>query len=234
MTHRVSDRPNAVQSRREVINHAKALVYFIDRVLLASASRPWTEELILQAHRILHDSIDEDIDPGKHREHEVAVSYSKPGQKRQRSICIRAQAVPRYMKEMVKHLSADIAAAEASGTIDPYTLASRYHHQFVMTHPFGDGNGRMSRLLLNVLLLKYAGHVTPFGAGDDKEEYLDIVRREQKVFSQEDMEVGFDERTSHLEFSGFVLRKSRQSLENMWARRPGAMPADRLETDHPK
>ena len=73
----------------------------------------------------------------------------------------------------------------------------------------------MSRLLLNVLLLKYAGHVAPLGAGDDKEEYLNIDRRAQKTFSEEDMEVDFGEQTSHLEFARFMLRKSRVGLENM-------------------
>lgn len=215
-THRKGNTPNVIRSRREVINHAKALNFLVDRVVLDDL--PLSEDLILRAHRILQDNIDDgDVLPGQYRDHEVAVSYTKPGQKRQHSMCIRAKAVPHYMREMVKHLHNDIKTAEATEDLDPYTLAARYHHQFVMIHPFGDGNGRMSRMILNVLLLKYAGHLSIIGNDGDKDEYLEIVRRGHKVFSQEDMEVDYDQQTSHLEFARHVVRKSKAGLEDMWS-----------------
>jgi fido (protein-threonine AMPylation protein) len=214
-TQREGDMANIIRSRREVINHAKALYFLIDRVVLEDMAL--SEALILQTHRILYENIDEEVEVGKYRDYEVAVSYSKPGQRKKSSICIRAKAVPCYMKEMVEHLNQDITKAETSGDLDPYTLAARYHHQFVMIHPFGDGNGRMSRIILNVLLLKYAGHLSVFGSeGDDKDDYLGIVHRGQKIFSEEDMEVDFDKQSSHLEFARFVVAKSKTSLEQMW------------------
>jgi Fic family protein len=219
-THRIANKLGIIRSRKEVINHAKALNFLVDRIVLDGM--PWSEELILQTHKVLYEGTGEDgVEPGKYRNHEVAVAYSKPGEKKKTSICLRASEVPRYMKDMIAHLNSDIAKAEAQGKIDPYTLAARYHHQFVMIHPFGDGNGRTSRILLNVLLLKYAGHVTAFGSeGDDKEDYLGIVRRAHKTFSQEDMEVEFEEQTSHIEFARYVLRKSKTYLEQMraWTR----------------
>ncbi|KID96686.1 Filamentation induced by cAMP/death on curing-related protein, partial [Metarhizium majus ARSEF 297] len=84
--------------------------------------------------------------------------------------------------------------AEVSEQGDPYTLAARYHHQFVMIHSFADGNGRMSRIILNALLLK---------AG--------------VVFHREDMEVDFGQQTCQFEFAKFVLVKSKPGLEQMWA-----------------
>ena len=123
-TGQVADRANVIQARREVISHAKALASIIDHVIVKD--KPVSEGLIHGIHRILHDGLDEDVTPGKYRDHEAAVSYGKVGGKRQRSICIRASAVPWYMKEMVEHLNRDIAEAEASGSLDPYTLAARY------------------------------------------------------------------------------------------------------------
>lgn len=35
---------------------------------------------------------------------------------------------------------------EAKGTVNPLILSSAFHYEFVLIHPFGDGNGRMARL----------------------------------------------------------------------------------------
>lgn len=228
--HGKSDIGGVIRSRREIINHAKALNYLIEQIV--HESEPWTEELILKTHQILYDAVDENIEAGKYRDYEVGVVYNKPGEKKKRSECIRAQAVPGYMKSMVEHLNSDIEKAEKSGILDPYTMAARFHHQFVMIHPFGDGNGRMSRIIFNTLLLKYAGHLSTFGDhGSEKEEYLAIVQRADKTFYREDMEVDFDAMTMHFEFSKFVVRKSKGSLEKMWtwvtARGKGKFKADK-------
>lgn len=202
------------KSRREVINHAKAFQYLIARVVFRN--QPLTERLILKTHAILHAGLDDDVLAGEYRDHEVAVLYGKPNEKNKRSICMRARAVSRYMTEMVLNLQEETFAAESNGEIDPYTLAAHYHHQFVMIHPFGDGNGRMSRIIMNTLLLKYAGHVVPFGSGMEKSQYLHIVTRGQRIFNQEDMEVDFHWQTCHLEFAKFLLIKSENSLPDMW------------------
>lgn len=43
---------------------------------------------------------------------------------------------------------------EEDGKIHPVTLAAMLHYKFVCIHPFDDGNGRISRLLMNYVLLK--------------------------------------------------------------------------------
>lgn len=40
------------------------------------------------------------------------------------------------------------------GELHPVALAAAMHHKFVLIHPFDDGNGRISRLLMNYILLK--------------------------------------------------------------------------------
>ena len=37
----------------------------------------------------------------------------------------------------------------------PLLIAAMFHYNFVRIHPFDDGNGRMSRLLMNFILMKF-------------------------------------------------------------------------------
>jgi Fic family protein len=218
-TNRPADHQNVVASRREIVQHAQALAHMINHIVLAK--KPWSEQLILDTHRILHAGLDDDVEAGKYRPYEVAVKYEKPGQKHKQkpSLCMRARAVPGYMREMVSHLNHDVGEGGSSVAtpIDPYTLAARYHHQFVNIHPFGDGNGRMSRIILNSLLLRYAGHISEIGLDvEEREEYIGIATRASRVFHSEDMEVDFEEHTGHRELATFILAKSKRSLERMW------------------
>jgi hypothetical protein len=108
------------QARKEIVGHAKALLFMIGRVVIEN--EPWSEELILECHRILYTGLDDHVVAGQYRDHELAVAYGEPGKKQKRSICMRAGAVSGYMKEMVMHLNDDVKWYENAGHIDPYTL----------------------------------------------------------------------------------------------------------------
>lgn len=61
-------------------------------------------------------------------------------------------------------------------------LAAKYCDRFVNIHPFKDANGRMCRLILNEILIKYAGIVVPLGEkNEDRAEYLQIAQESSKV-----------------------------------------------------
>ncbi|KAI2785494.1 fido domain-containing protein [Daldinia loculata] len=203
-----------VRSRQEVINHAKALNYAIDHVILKS--EPITQDFLREVHGILCAGkvLGEDAGrPGEYRNWEIAARHGQD--MRKKSIFIRSSAVPRYMEELVDELSKDMIAAEDSKVVDPFDMANRYCHRLVCIHPFGDGNGRMCRILLNILLLKYAGHVSTFGSTEpEREEYLDLARRANKKFHEEDMEVPEEDKKGHRELAKFTLRKSKRALEN--------------------
>ncbi|KAG7284508.1 hypothetical protein NEMBOFW57_010883 [Staphylotrichum longicolle] len=203
-SNRPSGHSDVVQSRREIIQNAGALLYAIPQVV--KCSRPWSEDLILNTHRMLHAGLDDQVEPGVCRTHEVAVKYEKPGQNRKKAhLCMRASAVLEYMKDMVEHLDQD--TADTDDIRDPYALAARYHHQFVNIHPFGDGNGRISQIILNALPLKHASPpcVSVFDlTEEDRDTYSAIATRPSQVFYAEDTEVLFDEHTGHLELTEFI------------------------------
>lgn len=205
---RNSDKGAVIQSRKDVINHAKAMNYMVEHVILNNEDM--SEDIIREAHRILSAGFDhEEVVPGEYRTHEVRVRYGDG----KSAACMRAQAVPERMAQMIADLANDIAAANKSGELDPYTLVARYHQIFVYIHPFGDGNGRVSRLILNVLLLKYAGHICSIGMTDiEREEYLAVVSKGCKDFHNEDGDIAHAAQKSHFGLSKHVLDKSAQSL----------------------
>jgi Fic family protein len=44
--------------------------------------------------------------------------------------------------------------ARKNPTIHPSVLAAFFHHRFVAIHPFDDGNGRVARILMNLILMQ--------------------------------------------------------------------------------
>ncbi len=44
--------------------------------------------------------------------------------------------------------------AKDNSAVHPLVLAAVFHHEFVAIHPFDDGNGRMARILMNLILLQ--------------------------------------------------------------------------------
>ena len=74
---------------------------------------------------------------------------------------------PAQMRDLVDWYRAE----EAAPTMHPVALAAEFHYRFVRIHPFDDGNGRMSRLLMNLILLRHGYPMTVIKA-TDRNPYL--------------------------------------------------------------
>jgi Fic family protein len=60
--------------------------------------------------------------------------------------------------------------------LHPVQLAAEFHYKFVWIHPFDDGNGRVSRLLMNYILLKNNFPIVIIKS-EDKENYLTALQK---------------------------------------------------------
>ena len=59
--------------------------------------------------------------------------------------------------------------------LHPVIIAAIFHHRFTDIHPFDDGNGRMSRLLMNLILMQ-RGYPPAVLQTQNRNEYLFALR----------------------------------------------------------
>jgi Fic family protein len=79
---------------------------------------------------------------------------------------------PILMTELIEWFRVE----EEKKELHPAVLASMLHYKFVRIHPFDDGNGRVSRLLMNYVLFK--NDLPPIIIKtDDKRNYLSALNR---------------------------------------------------------
>ncbi|MFK7834258.1 MAG: Fic family protein [Winogradskyella sp.] len=155
----------------EVINHTHAIDFIKD---LAQSKNTISERDILQIHSLILQGIDKP-NAGVYRKVPVIISGAKhkPPQ---------PFLVPKQMEDLILWYN------ENKEVLHPVELSAQMHERLVTIHPFIDGNGRASRLLMNLILLQN-GYPIAILKGDDKSrlEYynaLELAQTEdnKKVF----------------------------------------------------
>jgi Fic family protein len=177
-----SDYKAVVRSRKEIIQHTQALKYIVTQLVIFN--NPLTEDIIEKTHHILCNGIT--LDDGQD-EIEYAGLYRTVNVVAGLHGFMPPAQVPMAMRMMVREFNNDITKAENDGVIDPFSLAAKYCHKFVNIHPFVDGNGRTCRLILNAVLLKYAGIVISLG-DQDCDRYLEIATKASMIEQMDEEE----------------------------------------------
>ncbi|WP_319563042.1 Fic family protein [Marispirochaeta sp.] len=126
----------SVNEHLEAINH-KDGIEFIRKII--NQKEEISETVIRDCHRIILKGID-DLEAGAYRRTNVRI--------------IGARLIPPQAIK-VKNKMNDLLSwyYENKHTKPPAILASRFHYRFVCIHPFIDGNGRVARLLMNLILM---------------------------------------------------------------------------------
>lgn len=114
-----------------------------------------------------------------------------------------AYLTPKNMQELVGWTK--MALEEKK--IHPLLVIGNFIVEFLNIHPFQDGNGRLSRILTNLLLLKAGYLYMPYISHekfieDNKDAYYIALRRSQKTFGKEDENI-----TAWLDFFLTMLLK---------------------------
>ncbi|MEH7294732.1 Fic family protein, partial [Priestia megaterium] len=121
----------------EVINHRDAIAYVEE---IVQKGEPLTEWQIKNLHRLVLKGIDDEY-AGVYRDQQVFIAGAK-----------HTPPAPYLIKEQMEQL---IKWYENEAQkLHPVERGAMLHAIFVGIHPFIDGNGRTSRLLLNLELMK--------------------------------------------------------------------------------
>ena len=62
----------------------------------------------------------------------------------------------------------------------PIVIAATFHYRFIRIHPFDDGNGRMARLLMNMILIKH-GYTVAVVSIEERDQYIGMLEQADKT-----------------------------------------------------
>lgn len=101
-----------------------------------------SEKTIRELHRLSRGEI---WDAGKYKEKDSdIIEHTPDGRSRVRFVTVRARDTPKMMRELIENWD----EATRSREIQPLIVLAAFNLDFLCIHPFRDGNGRVSRLLL--------------------------------------------------------------------------------------
>ena len=174
----------SMREHLEAINHVEAISYIKQ---LMERNFPFNERELLSVHNlILRGIIPEDA--GRYRRVQVMIKGSS-------HMPPQPFIVPKEMEDYF------IWFEENKSKLHPIILAAEMHERLVTIHPFIDGNGRTSRLVMNLILLQN-GYVIANIKGDyeSRMNYYQTLETAQTSGNKED-------------FLMFIAKTEKDSLE---------------------
>lgn len=129
-------------SEREVLNYNRALTHL--NALLKQGKNTFDLGLILDIQKAVTAGLIDDFRSGKLRQEPVFVN--NPRTRQPIYLPPDHQNVSQLIDDLLQYVNAN------RKKLDPLIVAGIFHKQFVIIHPFVDGNGRTTRLATKVLL----------------------------------------------------------------------------------
>lgn len=174
----------SMREHLEAINHQDAIEYVKQ---LIDKNSQIDERTILSIHNLILRGINKEY-AGKYRNVQVMIKGSK-------HLPPQAYLVPKQMEDLL------LWYYQNKSNMHPVVLAAEMHQRLVTIHPFIDGNGRTSRLLMNLILLKN-GFVIANLKGDTSSRlaYYNSLEKSQ---------------INNTEKEDFIMLIAKQELENL-------------------
>ena len=184
----------------------------ITNVFDSYSTMPFSESTIKFFHRELLKHVEKDaLHRGEYKKKENKVAMVDASGKTTGIIfdTTPAYLTPKAMQELVEWTQEFMVDKQ----YHPLLVIGNFIVEFLMIHPFEDGNGRLSRILANLLLLQHGYLYMPYVSqekliGDRKPEYYMALRQSQKTFGtkQEDIKPWLEF------FLSVILEQSKQAI----------------------
>lgn len=140
----------AASETREVLNYVRALNHGFQRL----SDLPVCLRFIKELHAILMEGVRGDEQPGDFRNVQNFIGATQDIRE--------ARFVPPPVPDMIRCLEELETFMNAADDALPHLVRlALIHYQFETIHPFRDGNGRVGRLLIPLLLCSYSKLETP-------------------------------------------------------------------------
>lgn len=142
----------------EAVDHAKAYDYMFTML----QSRSITEQTALRLHELFYRNIEPEY-AGRYRDIKVIITGSHHPTTAPEKLDREMGRLFEWVKEEREHYH-------------PVAFAAELHKRFVFIHPFKDGNGRVSRLLMNTALIQ-DGYLPVIIPPVLRMEYISLLER---------------------------------------------------------
>ncbi len=147
---KLDNAPHAVTDQLRELENIEAAMAYLEKSMQPGAGL--TEHFIRELHTLTVQALEREGDatPGAYRKGLVRIAQSE-------HLPPEAIQVPQYMQALVAFVN-----VQDNRKYDLIKVALA-HHRFGWIHPFGNGNGRVVRLLTYALLIKYGFNVKAGG-----------------------------------------------------------------------
>lgn len=165
------DRKLILSDVKQVMDHYEAITKLVD-MICTSFSTQINESDVLTLHELmLHNS---KVMKG-YRDHNVIIHGEKV-------IFPQFQEVNGLVTKLYQYLNSD-----KFKNVDPIVQACLVHYHFARIQPFSSGNGRISRIMMNYILLKNRFPFVSFPK-EKKGEYWAAVKQMEKIIKDKEFD----------------------------------------------
>lgn len=174
----------SMREHLEVINHQEAIAYIKD---LMQKNISLNEREVLSIHNLILRGIQPE-NAGRYRKVQIMIQGSA-------HMPPQPIVVPKEMEDFF------IWFETTKNNLHPILLAAETHERLVSIHPFSDGNGRASRLVMNLILLQHGYIIANIkGDYDSRMQYYQALETAQNKNNKED-------------FLLFIAQMEKESME---------------------